>query len=167
MCLFFVTISLIIHHIIELYCNVFHAFSQSCNFCCVYDPFFLKHRKKNPLCLSDIFSDILRLCLTINIFSPTLTVPVRKKGITSVLLSSFANKENSKVERITFDNISRDSKNNANYNFYVGTLSGRQSLLYYFFFFFSMDISIQMSRNVMLIHSSFCLSLNFYKFILM
>lgn len=58
--------------------------------------------------------------LTIN-FLPT--VPVRKKGITSVLLSSFANKENSKVERITFDNFSRDCKNNSSYNFYVGTLS--------------------------------------------
>jgi hypothetical protein len=47
-------------------------------------------------------------------------VPVRKqKGITSVLLSSFANKEN-KIERLTFDSNSRNAKLNANNEFYIG-----------------------------------------------
>lgn len=51
------------------------------------------------------------------------TVPVRKqKGITSVLLSSFANKEN-KIERLTFDSNSRNAKLNANNEFYIGNVT--------------------------------------------
>ena len=49
------------------------------------------------------------------------TVPVRKKGITSVLLSSFANKDNSKVERVTFDTVSR--ANGASSEFYIGKVT--------------------------------------------
>lgn len=47
------------------------------------------------------------------------TVPVRKKGITSVLLSSFANKDNNKIERLTFDS-NRNAKLKANNEFYIG-----------------------------------------------
>lgn len=54
---------------------------------------------------------------------PYSTVPVRKqKGITSVLLSSFANKENNKIERLTFDSNSRNAKTNANNDFYIGNV---------------------------------------------
>jgi hypothetical protein len=50
-------------------------------------------------------------------------VPVRKqKGITSVLLSSFANKENNKIERLTFDSNSRNAKMNVNDEFYIGNV---------------------------------------------
>lgn len=47
------------------------------------------------------------------------TVPVRKKGITSVLLTSFANKDTSRIERVTYDTNSH-AKTNANNEFYIG-----------------------------------------------
>ena len=48
-----------------------------------------------------------------------MTVPVRKKGITSVLLSSFANKDNSKIERVTFENRTKSNATASN-EFYIG-----------------------------------------------
>ena len=51
--------------------------------------------------------------------SPKMTVPVRKKGITSVLLSSFANKDNSKIERVTFENRAKSNATASN-EFYIG-----------------------------------------------
>lgn len=77
-------------------------------------------------------SSIFHLSFFINPKSPTSnfnlsihikhsTVPVRKKGITSILLSSFANKhENNKIERLTFDSNCRNAKMNVNNEFYIG-----------------------------------------------
>ncbi|CRK88840.1 CLUMA_CG002660, isoform A [Clunio marinus] len=48
-----------------------------------------------------------------------MRVPVRKKGITSVLLSSFANKETSKYERVTIDKVSGTKTNSINER-YIG-----------------------------------------------
>lgn len=50
------------------------------------------------------------------------TVPVRKKGITSVLLSSFANKDTSKIERVTFDNRAKTNAAASN-EFYIGKVN--------------------------------------------
>lgn len=68
-------------------------------------------------------------------------MPVRKqKGvITSVLLSSFANKEN-KIERLTFDSNSRNAKMNANNEFYIGNVVS-------FLFLHTHALSISLSIN--------------------
>lgn len=75
------------------------------------------------------------------------TVPVRKqKGITSVLLSSFANKEN-KIERLTFDSNSRNAKLNANNEFYIGKV--------FFLIFLTLFFSFKKKKNL---HKFMCFS---------
>jgi hypothetical protein len=61
------------------------------------------------------------------------TVPVRKKGITSVLLSSFANKDTSKIERVTFDNRTK-SNAAASSEFYIGKVSSFSLSKHTFYF---------------------------------
>lgn len=66
---------------------------------------------------------------------PKTLVPVRKKGITSVLLTSFANKEPTK-ERVTYvQDTSSKSKANSNRDFYIGNGEILKNNFFYFITF--------------------------------